>query len=305
MNPQAIGCRLIYDTTNTANPKQAERSKKMTVALDKKRFGPWALVTGASSGIGKEFAQQIAASGINIVLVARRGDLLKEVGVEFSERYGVEHRVVVLDVSREDFIGQLASATDDLDIGLVVSNAGTGNPGEFLKFDRQFLQATLRLGAMAHLDITHHFGAKLAERSRGGIILAGAMGAENGVPCMANDGAGKADVHSLGEALHYEFKPLGVYVTVLAAGFTNTAVLEKFGLDPKTMPMKPMSVEQCVSEGLSGLRENRSKVIPGRLNRILNALVPASLARKIEADLIDKGLASKAAFARRGAPAFL
>src|ERR1700675_759828 len=267
----------------------------MTVALDKKRFGPWALVTGASSGIGKEFAQQIAASGINIVLVARREDLLKEVGVEFSKRYGVELRAVVLDVSREDFIRQLASATDDLDIGLVVSNAGTGNPGEFLKLDRQLLEETLRLNTMSHLDIAHYFGGKLAERRRGGLILVGAMGAENGIPCMANDGGAKAYVHSLGEALHYEFKPLGVYVTVLAAGFTNTAVLDKFGLDPKTMPMKPMSVEQCVSEGLSGLRKNRSKVIPGRLNRILNALVPASLARKIEADLIDKGLASKAA----------
>src|ERR1700681_1622015 len=170
---------MICDTTNTTSPKQAERSETMTVALDKKRFGPWALVTGASSGIGKEFARQIAASGINIVLVARREDLLKEVGVEFSKRYGVEHRVVVLDVSREDFIGQLASATDDLDIGLVVSNAGTGNPGEFLKLDRQLLQATLRLSTMAHLDITHHFGAKLAKRRRGGLILAGAMGAEN------------------------------------------------------------------------------------------------------------------------------
>src|ERR1700732_3832856 len=154
----------MYDTTD---PKQTERSEKVTVALDKKRFGPWALVTGASSGIGKEFARQIAASGINIVLVARREDLLKEVGVEFSKRYGVEHRVVVLDVSREDFIGQLASATDDLDIGLVVSNAGTGNPGEFLKLDRQLLQATLRLSTMAHLDITHHSGAKLGERRRG------------------------------------------------------------------------------------------------------------------------------------------
>src|SRR6266853_300436 len=114
-------------------------------ALDKKRFGPWALVTGASSGIGKEFARQIAASEINIVFVARREALLKEVGVELSKRYGVEHRVVVLDVSREDFIDQLASAPDDLDIGLVVSNACTGNPGEFLKLDRQLLQATLRL----------------------------------------------------------------------------------------------------------------------------------------------------------------
>ena len=145
----------------------------MRAALDKGRFGPWALVTGASSGIGKEFARQIADSGINVVLVARREGLLREAGVEFSKRYGVEHRVVVLDVSREDFIGQLTSVTDDLDIGLVVSNAGTGNPGEFLKLDRQLLEATLRLSTMAHLDITHHFGAKLTERRRGGIILAG------------------------------------------------------------------------------------------------------------------------------------
>jgi len=267
----------------------------MTVALDKKRFGPWALVTGASSGIGKEFAQQIAASGISVVLVARREGLLKEAGVQVSKRYGVEHRIVVLDLSREGFIEQLASATDDLDIGLVVSNAGTGNPGAFLKHDRQLLLETVRLGAMAHLDIAHHFGAKLTARRRGGMVLAGAMGAEGGVPLMANDGAAKAYVHSLGEALHFEFKPLGVCVTVLAAGFTDTAVIGKFGLDPKTMPMKPMSVEQCVSEALDGLRKNRSRVVPGRLNRIMNALVPASLARKLEADLLGKGLASKPA----------
>src|SRR5260221_8327731 len=185
----------------------------MRAALDKKRFGPWALVTGASSGIGKEFAQQIAASGINIVLVARREDLLNEVGVQFSKRYGVEHRVVVLDVSRGDFLGRLASATNDLDIGLVVSDAGTGNPGEFLKLDRQLLEESLRLNTMSHLDIAYYFGGKLAERRRGSLIRVGAMGAENGIPCMANDGGAKAYVHSLGEALHYEFKPLGVYVT--------------------------------------------------------------------------------------------
>jgi short-subunit dehydrogenase len=164
-----------------------------------------------------------------------------------------------------------------------------------LKLDRQLLQATLRLNTMSHLDIAHYFGRKLAERRRGGLILVGAMGAENGIPCMANDGGAKAYVHSLGEALHYEFKPLGVHVTVLAAGITNTAVLEKFALDPKTMRMKPMSVEQCVSEGLSGLLKNRSRIVPGRLNRILNALVPASLARKMLADLLGKGLVSKAA----------
>jgi short-subunit dehydrogenase len=267
----------------------------MRVALDRKRFGPWALVTGASSGIGKEFARQIAASGIHVALVGRREPLLRTVGAECTQASGVQHRIIPLDLSEPDFLPVLADATRDLDVGLVVSNAGTGNPGEFLKLDRQLHHTTLRVSTMAHLDITHHFGAKLVARRRGGLILAGAMGAENGVPRMANDGAAKAYVHSLGEALHYEFKPLGVYVSVLAAGFTNTAVLDKFGLDPKTMPMKPMSVEQCVSEALSGLLKNRSKIVPGRLNRILNALVPASLARKIEADLIDKGLASKSA----------
>jgi short-subunit dehydrogenase len=119
----------------------------------------------------------------------------------------VEHRVVVLDVSREDFIGQLASATDDLDIDLVVSNAGTGNPGEFLKLERQLLVETL-LNTMSHLDIAHYFGGKLAERRRGGLILVGALVAENVIPRMANDGGAKAYVHSLGEALHYEFKAL-------------------------------------------------------------------------------------------------
>jgi len=266
----------------------------MRAALDKKRFGPWALVTGASSGIGEEFARRIAVSGIHVALVGRREHLLRRIGAECTRASGVQHRIIPLDLSEPDFLPVLADATRDLDIGLVVSNAGTGNPGEFLKLDRQLLQKTLRLGTMAHLDIAHHFGQKLAERRRGGIILAGAMAAENGVPIMANDGGAKAYVHSLGEALHYEFKPLGVYVTVLAAGFTDTEVIEKFGLDPKTMPMKPMSVEQCVSEGLRGLLKNRSRVVPGRLNRIMNALVPASLARRLEADLLGKGLVSKA-----------
>jgi short-subunit dehydrogenase len=269
----------------------------MRATLDKKRFGPWALVTGASSGIGKEFARQIAASGIHVALVGRREPLLRTVGAECTQASGVQHRIIPLDLSEPDFLPALADATRDLDIGLVVSNAGTGNPGEFLKHDLKLLHATLRLNTMSHLDIAHYFGGKLGERRRGGIILVGALGAENGIPCMANDGGAKAYVHSLGEALHYEFKPLGVYVTVLAAGVTNTAVIDKFGLNPKTMPMKPMSVEQCVSEGISGLRKNRSRVVPGRLNRIMNALVPASLARKLLADLLGKGLVSKAASA--------
>src|SRR5438128_5122523 len=274
---------------------QSTERNTMKASLDKGRFGPWALVTGASSGIGKEFTRQIAASGINVVLVARRDALLAELGRAVSQEFGVQYRVLAMDLSQEGFIAGLADATHDLDIGLVVSNAGTANPGEFLKLDRQLLQATLRLNTTSHLDITHHFGAKLAERRRGGLILVGSMGAEIGVPFLANDGGAKAYIHSLGEALHYEFKPRGVYVTVVPPPLTNTAVLAKLGFDPRTMPMKPMSVEQCVSEGLNALRENRSRIVPGRLNRFMDAFVPAFVKRTFTAKMLGKALASKSA----------
>jgi short-subunit dehydrogenase len=268
----------------------------MNVLLDKQQFGPWALVTGASSGIGKEFARQIAAAGINVVLVARREALLQEVGRSIAADFKVDYHALAMDLSQEGFLERLARATNDLDVGLVVSNAGTPNPGEFLKLDLQLLQATLRLNAMAHLNITHHFGAKLVERRRGGLILIGSTGAEMGVPFLANDGGSKAYIHSLGEALHYEFKPLGVYVTVVPPPLTDTAVLAKLGFDPRTMPMKPMSVEQCVSEGLNALRKNRSRIVPGRLNRFMNAFVPAFVKRTMTAKMLGKSLASKPAF---------
>ncbi len=267
----------------------------MKASLDKQQFGPWALVTGASSGIGAEFARRIAASGINVVLVARRGALLNEVGRQITRDFGVQFRPLAMDLSQEGFIVGLADATLDLDIGLVVSNAGTPNPGEFLKLDRQLLQATLRLNTMAHLDIAHHFGAKLAERRRGGLILIGSVGAEIGVPFLANDGGAKAYIHSLGEALHYEFKPLGVYVTVVPPPLTNTPVLAKLGFDPRTMPMKPLSVEQCVSEGLNALRENRSRIVPGRLNRFMDAFVPAFVKRTMTAKMLGKALRNRTA----------
>lgn len=266
--------------------------------IDKKRFGPWALVTGASSGIGREFARQIAASGINVVLVARREALLDEVGRAIAKDFKVQYRTVVADLSQAGFLENLAKATDDLDIGLVVSNAGTGNPGEFLKIDREELESLLRLNTLAHLDIAHHFGQKLASRGRGGLLLVGAMGASNGLPYMANDGAAKAYVHSFGEALHVELKPLGVHVTVLPPGPTETPVIAKLGLSPDTMPMKPMKVEQCVFEGLKALEENRSMIIPGRLNRIMNAVVPGSVARGMMASMLRKTLANRPAKAQ-------
>jgi len=101
----------------------------MKASLDKGRFGPWALVTGASSGIGKEFTRQIAASGINVVLVARRDALLAELGRAVSQEFGVQYRVLAMDLLQEGFIAGLADATHDLDIGLVRLECRYGKPG--------------------------------------------------------------------------------------------------------------------------------------------------------------------------------
>ena len=249
--------------------------KTWLATIDRARFGPWAVVTGASSGIGREFARQLAANGINVVLIARRQALLAEAGREFSARYGVEHRVVALDLTEPGFLERIAGATDDLDIGLVVSNAGTAMPGEFLSHDLDALQAVMSLNATATLEVTHHFGGRLARRGRGGMILVSAAGSRHGVPNMANDAATKAYVLALGQALHREFARHGVTVSVLLPGMTDTPTLDKLGFQPGTSPLKPMTVEQCVAEGLAALAANRATHIAGRLNRVSDRVIPA------------------------------
>jgi uncharacterized protein len=219
--------------------------------------------------------------------------LLEEVGHDVSTEFGVQHRVVVADLSTEGFIDHLAGATSDLDVGLVVSNAGTASPGEFRRLQRQDLTQLLRLNAFSHLEIAHHYSRKLAERGRGGILLCGAMGAAQGIPYLANDSAAKAYVQTLGECLHVELAPLGVNVTVLIVGPTQTAIIEKFGLTPETMPMRPMSAEQCAAEGLEALHKNRATHLSGRINRVMQALIPASLSRRMMGRMMAKALAGR------------
>jgi short-subunit dehydrogenase len=256
--------------------------------IDKKQFGPWALVTGASSGIGKEFSRQLAANGLNVVLVARRLELLKDLGQDLERKFGIQYRAVQVDLSDENFLGTIKEATKDLDIGLVVSNAGTGNPGSFLKKKRDDLLTDVKLSVTAHLELCHYFAPVLVKRERGGILLLGAMGASQGVPFMANSGAAKAYIYSLGQALHFELKDHGVHVTVLTPGFIDTDVLPKLLEDPSALPLKPMSAEECVTEGLKALRANRAEYIPGLVNRMMNRFVPTSIAQKMEAKMLRK-----------------
>ena len=256
-------------------------------------FGPWALVTGASSGIGKEFARQLAASGLNLVLIARRLPLLEEIGCTLAEKYGIHYRAVELDLSQEDFLERLETATCDLEIGLVVSNAGTATPGAFLSSDPGVLHQMVRLSVLAHLDLAHHFGGKLAARGRGGIILLSGMGASQGVPYMANDSATRAYVLTLGETLNIELKKHHVNVTVLLPGPTQTAVFDKIGFDARSTPFPPMTVEQTVSEGLAALIANRPSHLSGAMYRMMNRLMPRSLFREMNGRMLLKVITRK------------
>jgi short-subunit dehydrogenase len=123
--------------------------------------------------------------------------------------------------------------------------------------------------------------------------LCGAMGATQGVPYMANESGAKSYVQSFGQALHVELFPLGVSVSVLIIGPTQTAIIEKIGFDPATMPMKPMPTEQCVFEGLEALKRNRSSHLSGRMNRIMNAVIPARLSRGLMRAMMAKALAAR------------
>src|SRR5262249_44413451 len=157
------------------------------------------------------------------------------------------------------------------------------------------LARRLRLNALSHLDIAHHFGRRLVSRGRGGLVLVGALGAGKGIPYMGNDSAAKAYVQCLGQALHTELQSTGLHVTVLSPGPTETDALELLGLTPENLPMKPMKVEQCVSEALRGLAANRALVIPGRMNRLMDAIVPASLTRTLMARMFKRALVPKPA----------
>ena len=246
----------------------------MSSRIDKQRFGPWALVTGASSGIGRAIANHLAANGLNLVLAARRRPVLDEVGRELAARHRIQYRAVAVDLAQPEFMTTIVNATDDIDVGLVVSNAGDMNLGEFLAAPQDALLAELRVNAESHLSLTHHFGRIMSRRGRGGILLVSSVAGIQGVPYIANYSATKAYTLSLGEAIHRELAQHGVNVTVLVPGATATPMTSRFGADKTPLGRLMMSAEACAADGLAALAANRAIRISGRMNRLTVALTP-------------------------------
>ena len=227
-------------------------------------YGPWALITGASSGIGAEFAVQLADMGLNLVLTARRQDRLENLAHQLERTNKVQVRTIPLDLARADFLPGIVAATESLEIGLLVNNAGFGMAGKFLEHDLTRELALLQVNCTAPLALTHVFGRKMAGRRKGGVIFVSSVSAYIATPFESTYAASKVYELFLAESLGYELKREGIDVLALCPGSTDTEFHEIAGSRPvAAMPVKPV-----VALALRKLGR-KSVAIPGWHNRLL------------------------------------
>jgi short-subunit dehydrogenase len=229
------------------------------------RYGPWAVVTGASSGIGAETAAQLGAAGLNLVLVARRSHVLEDLAATLRDRHGVDVMAVAVDLADPAGAEEVDRATEGLDVGLLVAAAGYGTSGEFLGADLAQELDMLQVNAAAPLILSHRFGARFARRGRGGVVLLSSVVAYQGVPRSANYAATKAYVQTLAEGLHAELAPRGVDVLSVAPGPVHSGFAGRAGMT-MSRALRPAEV---VTPALRALGR-RVTVAPGALSKVLS-----------------------------------
>ena len=215
------------------------------------KYGPWAMVLGASEGIGEAFVRQIAAAGINVVLVSRRQSVLDALAASLPET--VQHRTLAVDLTADDAVDQLIAATDDIEVGLVVYNAGADTMA--VKFHDRSLDEVMhlvKLNVVTPTKLCHRVGAQMRARKRGGIILLGSMAGLAGTGWVATYSATKAYDQMLAEGLWRELKADGVDVMVLVAGATATPAHDRMGAKV-TKEYPPMDPADVAREGLAAL----------------------------------------------------
>jgi len=221
------------------------------------------LVTGASAGIGREFARRLAADGFDVVLVARREPLLVELAAELERRYGVKTRVLAHDLAASDAAEQVAAAVADLEIGLLVNNAGTGWIGRFELQPAADLGRLVTLHCRLPVELTRLLLDPMRRRGRGAIVLVASAGAYVPMPYYAVYGGTKAFLASWGEALAAELEGSGIDLLVLSPGDTKT----EFQAVAGEQSTRWSSVEDVVSAAMDSLGKHTT-VIPGWENKI-------------------------------------
>jgi short-subunit dehydrogenase len=192
------------------------------------KYGPWGIVAGGSDGTGIAFGHEMAARGINVVLVARREAVLTAAAGEIGSAHGVAVRTVTLDLATPGAITELAEATSGLEVGLLVYNAGADDaPGPFLGKDLPAHLSMVQRNCASVLEAAHRFGAPMVRRGRGGLIVVTSGAAWAGGADMATYGASKSFDLILAEALWAEWRPSGVDVLALVLGKTDTPALRR------------------------------------------------------------------------------
>lgn len=228
------------------------------------RYGPWAIVTGASSGIGMEFARQLAARRLNLVLVARREPQLAALARELTAAHGISAQVLAIDLAESASTQAVVAATAGLDVGLLVCSAGFGSSGSFISNDIEQEAAMVDLNCRSLLTLTWHIANRLVPKHRGGIVLLSSLVGFQGAPGSANYAATKAYVQSLAEALHHELKPHGVDVLASAPGPIHSGFAARAG-----MTMGKAQQPQDVATATLNALGRRSTVRPGWLSKVL------------------------------------
>jgi len=237
----------------------------------RERYGEWAVVTGASSGMGAMFARKLAAAGLNLVVAARRIGLLNELREQLTSEHGVQVRCLQVDLSQGDCLGHLIEACADVEVGMVINNAGSGVPGAFGESDIEEEKRLIRLNCISPMEITRHFLPGMLTRRRGAIIFVSSLMGFQGVPYMANYSATKGYLLNFGESLHHECKDAGVDVLVLAQGATETPGKYLHQVDYSKLPITWMSAEEVVDAALKSIGR-KVFVIPGWRNHLTACL---------------------------------
>jgi short-subunit dehydrogenase len=227
------------------------------------RYGPWAVVTGASDGIGREIVRDLAARRLNVVLVARRGDRLEALAAE-TRKAGVEARVLVADLANSADIDRVLAETDGLDIGLLVASAGFGTAGNFLTTSARDEIEMVDVNCRAVLVMTKQFAHRLARRKSGGIVLFGSIVGFQGVANTANYAATKAYIQVLAEGLRIDLKPHGIDVLCCAPGPVESGFAARSNLSPaKSADARIVARETIAAIG------RKTTVKPGLMSKVL------------------------------------
>jgi uncharacterized protein len=196
------------------------------------KYGQWAVIAGASEGVGASLADQLASRGLDLVLIARNGPLLEEVAARARDEHGVQTRVVVQDLTEPDVGAKVAAATDGLDVGLLIYNAGASDRvTTFLETDVDYSQKQIKLDCVGPVALAHHFGSAMRERGRGGIVLVASLACLAGSATLAVYSAVKAFQHNFAEGLWAELRPHGVDVCCTPLGMTYTPAFQRLGIE--------------------------------------------------------------------------